>query len=1174
MAEQPSSRHEGSAALAAHRSPTLPLSSLPNAELAMRRPDGSTPSATPPSTPLLDRAASRRDHDWGRARSPAIHPPAVSGAAATVSATVAPPPPPRFREAHLLAPSSAQRTAEERGGQPAPAGASSASADASAAATTHSSTPPSCALVMDSLVRRYHAEEQRLLQWRSGGARGVPSAARRHRGAGGRARPLRRATATASTPAGGCEGGGADASLVGGLCSTLVGVAQRTAIVRAVQGWWRGRSALMRLSHTAGKRPRTAAGTADATASLSWMGRASSRVLGRWPHSLYATTGPGQAAKVRLLRRASDGTGSRSDTDAEDSDGEEAPAHAPAVPGAEEGLGTAALRDGAATAHLSSASSCSSRGSSVGRGGVGPTAGPVTGHRDDGSFTLAWVRGLRVGASAAAPSVPAGDGDAEDSFRSASRLLSRSRARFARWLRRQERLHTARRSPRGATASPASSTPAASPSARPVAPPQSELHRRAAQAALSSWEAPLFDSLARADSGPSAARPTRAQLLEQLAAAVAAGTAAWRAQHVREPTPPEPPHGGPAAAPAAPAPALSRAEQREREHAEDLVRLTESLAALEQLSRATPLRAVGGDAPNAGAGYCPPSLPPPPPGADASLSHDVAQLHCCSVVSAGRHRHHHASAASSSTSAAEAHERNSGAEVLRSLVTDTTHTAVDVAVRSAYEAVIADVCTSLARGSVEAALDVSRGAAEHALTQWMERQTLYELTRPQAQTAPPPLLFTGVTRHIHSGVAVSLEHLRLDDADREVLVRLSARCTSDDVAARLDKGGFSLSYRALATLRPGSWLNDEVINTYLQLLCEETGGTTATTTSAASVATASSPDAPRRCRHGVASMGTHFYTVVAAEMRRLPGGAEGLPPLGAGSGVLRWFRNRRHLLEPHDPANNPQSARVVLVPVNIEAEHWALAVLYNAEGRWVLYDSMCRSHHAQRRGAAILAHLSHAWRESQRHFGIVGSVCPSSSSTTAAADAAADGQTSAAAVSLSPWAAACVIAAPFVPVVDASMAARGTAVSPLDSLQPFGSLDEMRRAAKRVRHQEALLAESAPQRCRGESAVCGAGPDGRALVPLTAATTLPAGQLSDTEVEWFTGGFHHVPQQANGHDCGVFVCQVAWCVAQGVAVSFTQSDITRVREVMQLELFHKRLLRRYPTSTTSSSASV
>ena len=37
------------------------------------------------------------------------------------------------------------------------------------------------------------------------------------------------------------------------------------------------------------------------------------------------------------------------------------------------------------------------------------------------------------------------------------------------------------------------------------------------------------------------------------------------------------------------------------------------------------------------------------------------------------------------------------------------------------------------------------------------------------------------------------------------------------------------------------------------------------------------------------------------------------------------------------------------------------------------------------------------------------------------------------------------------------------------------------------------------------------------------------------------------PQQQNGFDCGVFLCQMAECISDGRAFDFEQSDIANIR---------------------------
>ena len=51
----------------------------------------------------------------------------------------------------------------------------------------------------------------------------------------------------------------------------------------------------------------------------------------------------------------------------------------------------------------------------------------------------------------------------------------------------------------------------------------------------------------------------------------------------------------------------------------------------------------------------------------------------------------------------------------------------------------------------------------------------------------------------------------------------------------------------------------------------------------------------------------------------------------------------------------------------------------------------------------------------------------------------------------------------------------------------------------------------------------------------------------------------NIPIQSNGHDCGVFVCLYAHCLAERSAFRFSQQDIPAVRKQMVTELLTKKL---------------
>ena len=66
--------------------------------------------------------------------------------------------------------------------------------------------------------------------------------------------------------------------------------------------------------------------------------------------------------------------------------------------------------------------------------------------------------------------------------------------------------------------------------------------------------------------------------------------------------------------------------------------------------------------------------------------------------------------------------------------------------------------------------------------------------------------------------------------------------------------------------------------------------------------------------------------------------------------------------------------------------------------------------------------------------------------------------------------------------------------------------------------------------------------------------------LSSTDSEWYFSTCKSVPQQTNNSDCGVFVCQIARCLATKTSFNFKQCDIPKIRRKMVLELLQQKLL--------------
>ncbi|XP_039543587.1 sentrin-specific protease 2-like [Pimephales promelas] len=51
-----------------------------------------------------------------------------------------------------------------------------------------------------------------------------------------------------------------------------------------------------------------------------------------------------------------------------------------------------------------------------------------------------------------------------------------------------------------------------------------------------------------------------------------------------------------------------------------------------------------------------------------------------------------------------------------------------------------------------------------------------------------------------------------------------------------------------------------------------------------------------------------------------------------------------------------------------------------------------------------------------------------------------------------------------------------------------------------------------------------------------------------------------IPRQANGNDCGVFICKYADFLSQGKPPTFRQFDIPVIRKVMVWEIVHQQIL--------------
>ncbi|KEG07623.1 SUMO1/Ulp2 [Trypanosoma grayi] len=377
-------------------------------------------------------------------------------------------------------------------------------------------------------------------------------------------------------------------------------------------------------------------------------------------------------------------------------------------------------------------------------------------------------------------------------------------------------------------------------------------------------------------------------------------------------------------------------------------------------------------------------------------------------------------------------------------------------VRDAYEDIMTSVCGEVVEREVMAYHQRVEGAAVRALDRWMLEVLLEEIASAKRDVSPEMPLSKGIHRHIEQNRAAVLTKLTADAEDEQLYGRAmryggnSSSSTRDggdhlNDAAVTFKNGLLLTYQQLATLGPGQWLNDQVINAYLSMVCDEYN--------------------TRVGADATLSLGTHFFAKVLQELR---GGTSKLPPLQASSGVLRWLKRRRHILLPG-------TTRIVLVPVNLSQTHWALAVLDWENRRWVYYDSYIHGEAATSRGRAVLRQLAHAFTEARR---LLCGGSGGENNSNKKDDDACEGD------------------------------------------DDWG------------------LVVAQPQLCGRDS--------------------------SDAD------GFSVAPQQENFYDCGAFVCHAAWCAVHGVAMAFTQIDVTALRHVMVHELLCQKNLLRLPDSVFST----
>ncbi|KAF8280446.1 putative cysteine peptidase, Clan CA, family C48 [Trypanosoma cruzi] len=267
----------------------------------------------------------------------------------------------------------------------------------------------------------------------------------------------------------------------------------------------------------------------------------------------------------------------------------------------------------------------------------------------------------------------------------------------------------------------------------------------------------------------------------------------------------------------------------------------------------------------------------------------------------------------------------------------------DRRVRVVYEDMMHTVCKGIVEDEIHKYIQLMEGVAERALDCWVIDIVLKDTADAMKRFFPAWSLSRGIQRHIRERKAVILTALVEDEEDEEVYRRVLHRGGRDSSQANgvavSFQSGLSLSYQQIATLGPGQWLNDQVINAYLSMICDERNKTSG--------------------KEEVVSLGTHFFARVEQELKGDLSKVVQLPSLQKDSGILRWLRRRRNILQPG-------ATRVILIPVNLSQTHWALAVFNWEVHTWFYYDSYIRGKAAMTRGILVLQQLSHVFLESWR----------------------------------------------------------------------------------------------------------------------------------------------------------------------------------------------------------------
>jgi len=195
---------------------------------------------------------------------------------------------------------------------------------------------------------------------------------------------------------------------------------------------------------------------------------------------------------------------------------------------------------------------------------------------------------------------------------------------------------------------------------------------------------------------------------------------------------------------------------------------------------------------------------------------------------------------------------------------------------------------------------------EHADGGVPSQSELHARLKAAQKAAPPAAPGPRWTRHVHNRALTAAEVELVDDY-------LSGDGNPSELLAELNN--IPVTREKVLCLRPGEWLNDEVINFFMELL---KGRTAARSGAAAAAASASGEASGEAALPRVHFFNTLFYAKLTKDERGYDY-----------SGVKRWTRKNK-LFEQD----------MLVCPVHVHGNHWVLAVVNFRDKRFEYYDSL------------------------------------------------------------------------------------------------------------------------------------------------------------------------------------------------------------------------------------------